>query len=264
MIVHILASGSDGNAALVLSDDTALLFDAGLGPRQLKQRMKPLGLDLSDITACFLTHEHNDHLAGLRRLSFPNIPVFANLATRNAALAQNPDLRRYHWEEHETSTSCQVGAFTVQSFPTSHDAARSVGFMVRDEEECLALATDLGTCSEPLAEAIAEADYLVLESNHDEDMLHHGPYPYHLKRRVASRVGHLSNRQTAELLHDTLTAKTRWLALAHLSRTNNEPSIALSTIYSALERLNRIKGLNPNFKLKAAPSLASGQMLSLK
>ena len=260
MEVHFLGSGSDGNATLIVSRDTAILFDAGLGPRQLKQRLQRIGMTTSDIQACFLTHEHIDHVAGLKRISFPTPLLFANAPTWQATSWQHPETRRHAWQEMPPGSVCNIGDLYIESFATSHDAAFSVGYLVYQGKETLVYATDLGEVSSELYQAVAAADYLVLESNHDRQMLQNGPYPWYLKQRVASAYGHLSNAQTAELLASRLTPRTRWVVLAHLSRTNNTPQIALETVGAAIAGLS----LHRDFYLCAAPALATGEMLSLK
>lgn len=254
MQIHLLASGSDGNSALVVSGNTAIMIDAGLGPRQLAQRLRKLDMDVSDIRACFLTHEHSDHIGGMRRKSFPHIPLFANAETAQAAQWELPEAQAQEWQIQPLGCVCQVEGLAIESISVSHDAASSVAYRISDGQQTLLYATDLGVPSEPLKAAIAEADYVVIESNHDELLLQTGPYPYYLKRRVAGKQGHLSNNQAASLLVASLSARTQWLALAHLSRTNNRPHVALKTVSDAL--VTRL-GLHPDLRIVAAPSLAS-------
>ena len=258
--VHILASGSDGNSTLVVSGSTAILIDAGLGPRVLRKALRSLGYDYSDLAACLLTHEHSDHIAGLERGSYPSLPLVANRLTHLSAEEIYPTLRRYQWIDLPLGAACQIGEITAESFATSHDAACSVGYRLTAGDRVLIYATDLGLSSSVLDDSLGEADYLVIEANHDETMLRTGPYPDYLKKRVASKRGHLSNRQTATLLAHHLTPKTRWCALAHLSRINNTPCIALQTVASALIEVD---ALHPDFYLAAAPSHAAGGNLSL-
>ena len=255
MQVHVLASGSDGNSTVVTEGQTAILIDAGLGPRQIKARLAPLGIAASDVQACFLTHEHTDHINGLRRHSFPRLPLMGNLPTLTEVCAVSSIGTRYHCCEQRIGTTVTVGSLSITSFSVSHDSAASVGYIVRSSNEQLVYATDLGVASNELRLALTEAHYIVLESNHDMEMLRTGPYPYNLKKRVAGRKGHLANDQTASLLVDCLSERTRWLALAHLSRTNNTPRIALHTIEDSL--VGRI-GLHPKLRIQAAPSAISG------
>ncbi|MCL2497831.1 MAG: MBL fold metallo-hydrolase [Symbiobacteriaceae bacterium] len=240
--------------------DTAILIDAGLGPRQLQHRLRRIGLKLADLQACFLTHEHNDHVVGLNRLSFPKIPIFTNHLTRCAVEGLYPATGKLCWEELPLGGAVQLGSLLVESFATSHDACSSVGYRLYSAEESFLFATDLGSPSAELVQAISAADAIVLEANHDVDMLRTGPYPPMLKRRVAGPRGHLSNTQTAELLQHYLTERTRCLVLAHLSRTNNIPCLALETVAAAL--VKRL-GLHPGLQLAVAPSLASGRQTSV-
>ena len=255
MQVHVLASGSDGNSTVVTEGNTAILIDAGLGPRQLKTRLAPLGIALADVEACFLTHEHTDHISGMRRHSYPKVQLIGNLPTLTEVCEVPFIGTRYPCCEQRIGATITVGSLSVTSFSVSHDSAASVGYIVRSPSAQLVYATDLGVASSELHAALTEADYVVLEANHDMDMLRTGPYPYNLKRRVAGRKGHLANDQTAALLVSCLSERTKWLALAHLSRTNNTPKIALQTIEQSL--IGRL-GLHPDLRVQAAPSAISG------
>jgi phosphoribosyl 1,2-cyclic phosphodiesterase len=261
MKVHILGSGSDGNATLVIDGDTVLLFDIGVGPRVLKQLLGRVDIKKEDISACFITHEHSDHISGLKNCSFPDLPVYASAATAYAAQSLYPVITKYSWRAQKIGTSVQVGSFSVQSFSTSHDSAASVAYMVESESgKRLLYCTDLGIGSPELQQAISVADYIILESNHCPDMLQTGPYPRFLKKRVHSKRGHLSNQQTAEILKNSLSKRTSWITLAHLSRTNNLPKLALETTSLALQGCLL---LNPSLRLLTAPALATKQILSL-
>jgi len=261
MRVHLLGSGSDGNSTLIISGDTAILIDAGLGSRQLKQRLNSVGLSLRDITACLITHEHIDHVRGLQTKNFPDVPIFTAPPTCQAIAWQYRDTQRFTWVAQPVGVACQIGDFTIENFATSHDAISSVGYIIHAEHSTLLYATDLGVSDDDLSQAITLADYVIVESNHDVEMLRSGPYPWHLKQRVASSKGHLSNYQTANLLASSLNGRTRWVALAHLSRTNNLPPLALQTVS---ESLTNLQDLHPRLSLHAAPALASGQMLTLE
>jgi len=259
MEIHILASGSDGNSTLVKSGNSCILIDAGFGPRNLRQRLTRIGISATELQACFLTHEHRDHVIGLGFRGYPQIPIYANTLTRDACVEQYPNTERCNWQEIAVGGSARVGAFRVSSFAISHDAVCSVGYSITAQGQTMVYATDLGQSNRELIEAIGSADVVVLESNHDAEMLSSGPYPRFLKHRVRSRRGHLSNSQTAETLSSALTQRTRLVILAHLSRTNNRPCIALKTVSAKLEQ--RL-GLHENLRLQTAPPLASKQTAS--
>ena len=256
MQIHLLASGSDGNATLVISGKTAILIDAGIGPIQLKRRLALLDLDVSDLQALFITHEHYDHISGLAKKSFPKIPIFANRSTSSNAQFVLPKDIPHEWHEQQVGEMITIGDLTLTSFATSHDSALSVGFQVTDKREKLLFATDLGVTDTIIETEMRTADYIVLEANHDLTMLREGPYPLYLKRRVASQQGHLSNEQAADILATNINEHTRWIGLAHLSRTNNFPSLALRALERALNRVQ--DSLHPSLAIDVGVPLASG------
>lgn len=228
--LHTLASGSSGNAALLSHDGVHLLLDAGISCRRIAASLQTLGLSLSDLSAVLITHTHTDHIAGLQTLLKKwDGPV---CASEDAAR----DLRRrYAGLEDRLCSFVPGGRFTVDgcevdSFPTSHDAPGSVGFRSGDA----GLLTDTGYVTEQAAETLLGVPLLVLESNHDVDLLRSGPYPYYLKKRILSAEGHLSNADAACFAAATVRAGTRTLVLAHLSAENNTPSAALQTVCQAL------------------------------
>ncbi len=236
MQVYPLASGSTGNACLVRENHTAILIDAGIGPRLLNQRMKPFGTCLKELQACFFTHEHSDHIKALSTVTFPkDVTMVSNRQTWSAINRQIPKAQDYVYRPLDIGDMMTIGDLAVQSLPVSHDGVAPVGYLIHSRSgECLLYATDMGIPAPWLPQALTMADYVVLESNHDVQMLQHGPYPWYLKQRVASQVGHLSNLQTGTLLAEYLTTKTKELYLAHLSQTNNTPQLALETVRQCL------------------------------
>ncbi len=238
MIFYPLASGSTGNACLIVENTTAILIDAGIGPRIMAKRMQPFGIGLADLSACFLTHEHSDHIHALSTVTFPKtLPLVSNTATWQAVCRQIPLAEQHPFRQLATQDLISIGDLTLQSLPTSHDGVESVGYLVYGKNgDCLLFVTDLGVPSAWLPQAIKMADHVVLEANHDLEMLKSGPYPWYLKQRVAGKQGHLSNLQTAEILAENLTSRTQDLVLAHLSRTNNRPELAVRTVREMLIR----------------------------
>ncbi len=232
--VQVLYSSSNGNATLVASDKTAFLIDAGANARALTKALCAVGKSPDDLAAIFLTHEHKDHTAALPVfLKTHPVPVHIveasakKLALSYERLVVHPEIYR----------AC-VGEFTLTAFPTSHDSAASVGFCIEYTENgvChhIGYATDLGVVTPAVLDALSGCEAVVLESNHDEEMLKSGPYPAFLKDRIASRRGHLSNAAAAELAAKLARLGMKKLLLAHLSETNNLPSLALSEMESAL------------------------------
>ena len=196
-----LASGSGGNAALVSCGDTHLLLDAGISAKQITAGLAALGVAPRDLTAILITHEHSDHVSGLRVLSKrAAAPIYATGPTCRCLYDRNTgseaaDLLRVM----EAGTGVQLGGLWVQSFPTPHDAAGSVGYILSGEGGRIVLATDLGYITPAVKTAVQDCGLLICEANHDEDWVRSGPYPYHLKARILGDRGHLSNEAGAEL-----------------------------------------------------------------
>lgn len=194
--------------------------------------MSEAGLKDTPVDAILVTHGHADHVQGVvPYASRHQVPVFMNAGTREEV----PGLAAVdRWEEFRPGIPFTIGDLTVEPFAVSHDAAQPVGFRFTGEGVRGALATDLGEISPLVAERLRECDWLVLESNHDEHMLRLGPYPWNLKQRVLSRMGHLSNTAIAAFLREAFDGVARHLFLAHLSRQNNDPVIALRSAREAL------------------------------
>jgi phosphoribosyl 1,2-cyclic phosphodiesterase len=234
MRVVSLASGSSGNALLVEDGSTRVLVDAGLPPRTLVSRLRQAGVKPDALQAILLTHEHHDHACGAVALAcLHGIPLVADPATfaevmKLAAATQVGSTPQHH--ELRVGRGMRLGTLEVRSFAVSHDAAAPCGYVLRAGAWSVCVAVDTGEVTAPMAEALRTAHLLVVEANHDEDMLHAGPYPWHLKRRIRSATGHLSNLQTAIALGETLDGGPRWVWLAHLSRTNNRPTLAVGTV----------------------------------
>jgi len=234
--VGVLGSGSGGNAVVVESGEQRILVDAGFSCRELGKRMALLGIDPRSISALVLTHEHQDHCRGADGFAKRyKIPVLATAGTLEGAGLREESARSAVLIR--SGEPWEVAGFRLEPFLLPHDACEPVGFVVEDGHgRRLGLVADLG-CRTGLAWGrLCDLDVLVLETNHDLDMLRNGPYPWSLKQRVAGRHGHLSNREAAEGLPDLLSDRLRWVVLYHLSRTNNLPALAASAIGEALDR----------------------------
>lgn len=238
--LSMLASGSRGNCALVASTRTRILVDAGISCRETFKRLKSLGEDPRSLSAILITHEHSDHIYGLATLAKKlRIPVLMTGATHHAwakamrdAKGERPQLDQL--ERFESGHSFQVGDIAVKPFTIPHDAADPVGFTFRAEGIKIGIATDLGYLPVSVRDHLRGCDVLVMESNHDVEMLRGGPYPWSVKQRVMSRVGHLSNEALADFFVNDYDNSATFVVLAHLSEQNNHPEIARREAEKAL------------------------------
>jgi len=238
--VSLLASGSQANCALVASSTTRILIDAGLSCRETFKRLRALDERPDQLSAILITHEHSDHVAGLQRLAAKlGVPVFLTEPTyrqwSRALRDEQGNLPQLAKLEHFASgRSFQVGDIAVTPFTIPHDAADPVGFTLRAEGIKIGFATDLGYMPVSIRDHLRGCDVLVLESNHDLEMLRSGPYPWSVKQRVMSRVGHLSNDALAEFFSKDYDGGAAYVVLAHLSEQNNHPEIARAAAEHAL------------------------------
>ncbi len=242
----MLASGSRGNCAFVASASTRILVDAGISCRETFKRMKVLGEDPQSLSAILITHEHSDHVYGLATLAKKlRIPVFMTGATHQAwsrALrnqkGERPQLEKF--ERFESGHRFLVGDIEVQPFTIPHDAADPVGFTFRVEGTKVSVATDLGYLPANVRDHLRASDILIMESNHDVEMLRGGSYPWSVKQRVASNVGHLSNAKLAHFFTGDYDNSAAFVVLAHLSEQNNHPEIARREAEQALAERGRL------------------------
>lgn len=236
MRIAVLGSGSRGNALVVESRQRRILLDAGFSCRELERRLEVVGVDPTTLEAVVVTHEHDDHMRGVdvlvRRYE---LAVYATAGTLAASrLSADVAARARLLASGEAVEIC---GFQVEPFAIPHDAREPVGLVVESSEGYrLGLAADLGSRSRLAWGRLAEIDLLVLETNHDLEMLRNGPYPWALKQRVAGRHGHLSNRDAADGLPELLSDRLRRVVLYHLSQTNNLPALAVAEIGEALAR----------------------------
>ena len=232
-----LASGSSGNAALLATENTRILLDAGLSMRELRKRLAAIGEDLNDVDAILITHEHSDHVAGLPVLARNRdlrATIYLTLLTAPAIdWGEQPPARL---ETFQAGASFRIGDIEVQSFGIPHDALDPVGFRFEAQGVGIGVVTDLGYIPESVKFHLRRTDLLLLEANHDLDMLKVGPYPWSVKQRVMSRVGHLSNLVMSDFLLDDLDGCTAHLVMGHISQQNNHPEIVRLVAMQALER----------------------------
>jgi len=239
--VSVLASGSRGNSAMVQSSSTRILVDAGISCRETFKRLKATGDDPRAISAIVISHEHADHVNGLLVLAKKlQLPVFMTEATHRLwargvrdATGEPAEVKL---ELFSSGRRFQIGDIEVTPFTIPHDAADPVGFTFRAAGVKIGVATDLGYMPASVCDHLRSCDVLVLESNHDLEMLRVGPYPWSVKQRVMSRVGHLSNEALAEFFANHYDGSASYIILAHLSEQNNHPEIARSAAEKALGR----------------------------
>ncbi|MBJ6361654.1 MBL fold metallo-hydrolase [Paenibacillus sp. GCM10012307] len=236
----VLASGSTGNATIVQSEDAMILIDAGLSARKLEQLMKEREVEASRLDAILVTHEHSDHIKGLGAIARKyDLPVYANEATweemHKHVGAIGEDKRKVLPTGSSVEFGGVLGKLRAESYAISHDAAEPVGYCIYNGNTKLSLVTDLGYMSEKVKQQVIESDVLVLESNHDVDMLRVGRYPWNIKRRILGDMGHLSNDAAGEALCELMTDRTQRVYLAHLSLDHNQMDLAKLTVNSILE-----------------------------
>jgi phosphoribosyl 1,2-cyclic phosphodiesterase len=238
--VSILASGSSGNITLLETEHTRLLVDCGLGKRETLARLAAVGIALEQLDGILITHEHSDHCNGLpQMLGLWKTPLYVTEQTLDALKRALPDRLEKRLRGVETVHAGQhftIGDIDVHAFAIPHDAADPVGFTFRANGAKMAIVTDLGYMPELVKVHLRDADCLVLESNHDLEMLKVGPYPWVVKQRVLSRTGHLSNHAVSEYLADPegFDGRARYLVLAHISQENNNPDVVKISAEQAL------------------------------
>ena len=246
MKIHVFASSSSGNCLLLSDGGTNILLDAGISMRRVVKALEQLKLTMQEISGVLITHEHSDHISGLKMLmKHYDFPVFAPSTVGNHLRGLLPEIDD-RLVTIPVGEFFSIGALRVMAFHTSHDTQESVGYRV---EGCgsFAVATDTGCVTEEIYCSLEGADAVLIESNHDERMLCDGPYPVYLKRRILSDHGHLSNVCCASLARKLSYSGTKTIVLGHLSTTNNEPRLALAETEKVL--------LGCNTALFCAPKL---------
>ncbi|MGD9874101.1 MAG: MBL fold metallo-hydrolase [Kiritimatiellia bacterium] len=234
--VCVLASGSSGNCTYVSADGAAILIDAGISGKETERRLEEIGADPAALQAICVSHEHTDHTAGIgvlyRRHS---IPLFANSATING-IGRQRGMDGLPWNIFTTGQPFRVGPLEIEPFSVPHDAYDPVGFVIRSSSSTIGVVTDMGTATTLIRTRLRECDALVIETNHDENMLHNAQRPWALKQRILGRQGHLSNRQAAAVIEEIAGPRLRQIFLAHLSSDCNEPQLAEREMRETVER----------------------------
>jgi phosphoribosyl 1,2-cyclic phosphodiesterase len=236
MKISVLASGSSGNSILIACGTTDVLIDVGLSGRQLAMRLTAIGKSIEEIDAVLISHEHTDHIKGLRFIEKRTaIPVYLNSATSRAVADRGFEMSRI--KIFSNNAPFTLGEITVIPFSVMHDAADPVGFSLSTGEVKATIATDLGHATHLVKEMMRDSHAIVIEANHDPQLLLDHSRPWALKQRIKSRQGHLSNESAAELLGEVATKNLRAVFLAHISRDCNRPDLGLATVSSGLARI---------------------------
>jgi phosphoribosyl 1,2-cyclic phosphodiesterase len=229
--ILVIASGSSGNSALISSGDVALLVDAGVSALQIRKRLEVFGRSEEELTAIVLTHEHSDHVRGLEvLLKRRAVPVWATCGTWSGI-----SVTAAAGGELSSGRNLDIGSLTVKPVATSHDAREPVALLVDDGRHRVGFCTDTGVFTTLLQQRMVGCDALFIEANHDVDLLRNGPYPWPLKQRIRSRLGHLGNHQTAEAVEQLHSRALRAVVGLHLSAENNRPEIVLEELHRSVD-----------------------------
>ena len=233
LAVCVLASGSKGNAIYISNGSVAILIDAGLSGIEIRRRLHSQGLSPENLSAIVVSHEHSDHIQGVGVLSRRyGLPVYMSAKTREAAAPQLGKISTLN--SFECGRPFTINDLTIHPFSISHDAEDPAGFTVEYNSTKIGIATDLGMITSMVKEHLKNCALMILEANHDPTMLIEGPYPWPIKQRIKSRSGHLSNKDSRDLLLELKHDRLDHVILAHLSEVNNTPQKALEEVTRAL------------------------------
>ena len=232
--VCVLASGSKGNCTFITDGVTRLLIDAGLSCKRIESLLQSIGESLKNINAILVTHEHTDHIMGLRTIdSKYQTPILCNLKTATC-IDVRLHINSARWYKNNFDAGFKVGNFEIHPFRVAHDAVCPVGYVLKAEDKRISYVTDLGYVTQGVYDTVKGSQFVIIESNHDLKMLASGSYPIDLQARIKGPSGHLSNVQSAEISVALAQAGAKYLILAHLSEENNTPELALSVNHAAL------------------------------
>lgn len=245
-----LYSSSSGNCTLVSDGETNILIDAGVSSAKICSSLCEAGVSPEDIDGILVTHEHSDHISGIRVFSSKfNTKVYANAKTMAHILKSAPGLSGGNACIITEASPFSIRSMKIKAFPTPHDSAQSFGYVVESEGKKYAVATDTGKITRSMLVNLAGCEAVLIESNHDEEMLKSGPYPYALKKRILSDSGHLSNKKCAWLATQLAIWGTKRIALGHLSEHNNTEEKAFDAAKTMLEANNIRTGLDVILKV---------------
>lgn len=242
MKICTLISGSSGNASYVETAKTKVMIDAGQSGKKLTNALEGrCGVNPAELDGILITHAHRDHIAGVGVLARRyKLPIYATEGTWNEMRPLIGPVEEKLQNVIEANKTWKLGDINIETFPLSHDALDPVGYVCRSEGKSIGIATDSGIFTKQMTKCLQNLDCFVIEANHDVDLLHKGSYPWSLKKRITSTLGHLSNECAGKALLDIIGDKTKNVILAHLSTENNRPSLALKTVKDIL-RENQIE-----------------------
>ncbi|MDO5026789.1 MAG: MBL fold metallo-hydrolase [Tissierellia bacterium] len=262
MKICSLSSGSKGNAIFVQSNKSKFLIDCGLSGKALELLLNSIGENPRDLNAIFVTHEHIDHIKGVGVLSRRyDLPILANEKTWLAMRGTIGTIAPKNIIVFKSNTFFSFRDVDVHAISTYHDAADPVSFIFYQKDKKITIMTDTGIVTDQMKSAIKGSKVLLLEANHDLEMLKNGPYPYHLKQRILSDFGHLSNDTSKQVLEDVLTGVDETVILGHLSDENNLEDLAFKEVHDHLSSLGLI--MDRDVKLRVAPKLRADNLIDL-
>lgn len=243
MRFSILASGSTGNAVYIENDMGAYLVDAGLTAKRIEAQLAKIGRSMKDVKAIFVTHEHSDHIKGVGVLARKHgVPIYANEKTWQAMDGLIGKVDSDQKFQFDMNTVQSFGSLSIESFAVSHDAVDPMFYVIHENDRKLAIITDTGYVSDRMKGIIKSADSFVFESNHDVGMLQMCRYPWSIKRRILSDVGHVSNEDAAIAMSDVIGQKETQIYLSHLSKDNNMKDLARMSVEQTLQTCGIITG----------------------
>lgn len=234
MKICVLASGSTGNSVYIEANKTRLLIDAGISAKQLEKRLSNIGVCINDINAICISHEHSDHIKGIKVIQNRfQIPIYTNQGTHKAIQNLYPS-NELNIKLFQTGSEFKLEDLVINSFMIPHDALEPVGFKIKHKDKSIGIVTDLGIVSPLVIDNLKGCNCIITEANYDEDLLMEAPRPWRIKQRIRSRQGHLSNTDTAQLIKNCYSDSLQHVIIGHLSSECNSPDIALKTILSQL------------------------------
>lgn len=262
MKVATLASGSSGNAIFIESGQEKILVDAGLSGKSIQKALENINVKPEELSAILVSHEHIDHVKGIGVLSRRfKLPIYATELTWAAMAPKIGQVSESLCCYIETDKRLEFGSMSVEFFASNHDAADPIGFNFYEEDRQLGLVTDIGAISNKVESVLQGADCLILEANHDEEMLKMGSYPWLLKKRIMSDRGHLSNEAAGKSLINLSCGKKQKVLLAHLSEENNLPELAKLTVANLLAEAGIVLGRD--LELSIAPRFSPSEVISV-